>query len=79
MVTIEDLQQVCSHCSGSGFIQDWQWVQWWAENDDVPPDGHPLHKIQEEVPCEKCNEVGYVPTELGRVFLEFMNHFRGRK
>ena len=76
---LEDLRRVCPKCNSAGFIQHWQWVQWWAENNDFPPQGHLLFEIPEEIPCEECDEIGYVPTEQGRVLLEFINQFRGRK
>ncbi len=79
MITIDELRTVCPKCKGAGFIQDWQWAQWWAENNLVPPENHPLHSIHEELPCEHCDEIGYVPTEQGRVLLEFMSTFRGRR
>ncbi len=79
MIKLEDLQKVCTQCKGKGFIQDWQWVQWWAENYLPPPDGHPILDINEEIPCDACNQIGYVPTELGNTILEFLNRFRGRK
>ncbi len=79
MIKSADLQTMCPNCKGIGFIQDWQWVQWWAENNFPPPDGHPILDIVEEIPCYACDEVGYVPTELGYTLLEFLNRFRGRK
>lgn len=79
MFKLEDLQTVCPNCNGAGFIQDGRWVRWWAENDQPPPDGHQLLEIQEEMPCEECGEVGFIPTEQGKALLEFLNVFRGRK
>ena len=79
MLNIDDLRTICPVCKGAGFIQDSDWAMWWAENDRVPPQGHRLLTIQEEIPCEKCDEIGYIPTEQGRAILEFMILFRGRK
>lgn len=79
MIRLEDLQTTCPNCKGAGFVQDWQWIQWWAENSDVPPPGHHLLQIQEEIPCRECDEVGYVPTEQGNILLTFLNTFRGRR
>jgi hypothetical protein len=79
MLTLDDLQTVCPKCKGAGFVQDWQWIQWWEENVDVPPPGHPLLQIHEEIPCEECDELGYIPTEQGKTLLIFLNHFRGRR
>ena len=79
MLTLEDLQTRCPNCNGAGFIQDWQWVQWWEENEQPPPDGHRLLEVQEEIPCEACGEIGFIPTEQGRAILDFLNQFRGRR
>jgi len=79
MFQLDDLEKICGKCKGSGFIQDWQWIQWWQENDAPPPEGHPLLKVQEEIPCEDCNEIGFIPTPMGTALLEFISHFRGRK
>ena len=78
-IRLEDLQRVCPKCKGEGFVQDWQWVNWWAEHNYPPPDGHPLLGIHEEIPCEECDEIGYIPTEEGAAILEFLNTFRGRR
>jgi hypothetical protein len=79
MIKIEDLRKVCPKCEGAGFVQDWQWIQWWAENNTVPPEGHPLLEVREEIPCEGCGEIGFIPTEQGEILLSFLNLFRGRK
>jgi len=79
MFRLDDLRMVCPKCSGAGFVQDWQWIQWWTENNTIPPQGHPLLGVQEEIPCEQCDEIGYIPTEQGEALLSFLNLFRGRK
>jgi hypothetical protein len=65
------LEEPCPECHGVGVVlnpNNPNWKEWFKNNSELPPFGHPLWRQSE---CARCGGRGYVPTELGRRLLEF--------
>jgi RecJ-like exonuclease len=66
------LDEKCPECGGCGAIQSEEWAEWFRG-----PRREPHPEGPEEVPCGACDGLGRVPTEEGRLILDFVRRHLG--
>ncbi len=82
-----DLQKKCNFCEGVGIVSNPVWIEWnqkvkevqikenisLLEASDKIPMPPPYQS--EEIPCYECEGIGSLPTEQGKILLEFIRTF----
>ncbi|MFZ5643473.1 MAG: hypothetical protein ACOY46_07765 [Bacillota bacterium] len=91
-LSIPSLDKPCSHCQGTGRINNPEWIKWSRKvresfetiqnNDDVTKvmewfvQNNPKPDTSHELVCDKCGGMGIVPTEAGWAILKFIKMFQ---
>lgn len=76
------LDNPCTTCDGVGVVTNPDSATWWDEHNphgvslklDYCSCGSPVP--QEEYQCAECDGVGRIPTEAGKVLMEFVARYR---
>ena len=69
------LDDICSHCEGTGSVYNSDWAEWFENNNKPPnrgqfPDGEP-----EDLTCLFCQGIGTRLTEAGEAILELIARY----
>jgi len=67
---LPDLETICPHCGGSGYVTNPVWIEWLKKRKQNPD--LPMPDEDEEVKCGECDGIGMVPTEAGKALLDFL-------